>query len=196
MTHTNFEFKARLTDEQRIRAVLKKHRARFVGTDHQIDTYFRVPNGRLKLREGKIENALILYHRTNRRQARTSRVDVVEVPPGSTLKQLLSAALGVLAVVDKRREIYFVGNVKIHLDRVQDFGEFVEVEAIQTSKPARGEPKIPRRTIRRQARDFQRLFGVTDSEIIPFSYSDMALKKSRIHGAVDERCSSIRSESP
>jgi predicted adenylyl cyclase CyaB len=183
MTHTNFEFKARLKDELQVRAALKKLRARFVGTDRQIDTYFRVPNGRLKLREGKIENALILYHRTNKRQARTSKVHVVDVPPGSGIRQLLAAALGVLAVVDKRREIYFVRNVKIHLDRVRDLGEFVEVEAIQTSKPARGEPKILRGTIRRQARDFQRLFGVTDPEIIPLSYSDMVLKKSRIHGA-------------
>jgi len=46
----NFEFKARLKDEPRVREALKKLGARFVGTDYQIDTYFRVPSGRLKVR--------------------------------------------------------------------------------------------------------------------------------------------------
>jgi adenylate cyclase, class 2 len=177
ITHTNFEFKARLKDDLRVRAALKKLRARFVGTDHQIDTYFRVASGRLKLREGRIENALIFYHRTNRQHARESKVQIAELPSGSGVRGLLEAALGVLAVVEKRREIYFVGNVKIHLDRVPGLGEFVEVEAIKKSKPAGGEPKIRRSTIRRQARDFQRLFGVTDSEIVPLSYSDLVPKK-------------------
>jgi len=178
ITHTTFEFKARLKDDLRVRAALKKLRARFVGTDHQIDTYFRVANGRLKLREGRIENALIFYHRTNRQHARESKVQIAELPSGSGVRRLLEAALGVLAVVEKRREIYFVGNVKIHLDRVPGLGEFVEVEAIKKSKPAGAEPKIRRSTIRRQARDFQRLFGVTDSEIVPLSYSDLVPKKS------------------
>ena len=136
ITHTNFEFKARLKDDLRVRAALKKLRTRFVGTDHQIDTYFRVTNGRLKLREGRIENALIFYHRTNRQHARESKVQIAELPSGSGVRRLLEAALGVLAVVEKRREIYLVGNVKIHLDRVPGLGEFVEVEAIKKSKPA------------------------------------------------------------
>ena len=62
----NFEFKARLNNEQQVRAALKRLDARFIGTDHQIDTYFRVPSGRLKVREGRIENALIFYRRSQR----------------------------------------------------------------------------------------------------------------------------------
>src|SRR3989442_1456638 len=46
MNLVNYEFKARLRNEKRIRAALKKLRARFVGTDHQVDTYFRVPRRR------------------------------------------------------------------------------------------------------------------------------------------------------
>jgi predicted adenylyl cyclase CyaB len=36
----------------------------------------------------------------------------------------------VLATVDKHREIYFVGNVKFHLDTVEGLGTFVEIESI------------------------------------------------------------------
>src|SRR5437764_2103692 len=119
MNLVNYEFKARLRNEKRIRAALKKLRARFIGTDHQVDTYFRVPRGRLKIREGKIENLLVAYQRANSPRVRPSRVRMIELARENPVKAILAAALGVLAVVDKRREIYFVGNVKINLDRVR-----------------------------------------------------------------------------
>jgi hypothetical protein len=55
----NFEFKARLRNAAHVRATLKSQHARFLGTDRQVDTYFRIPSGRLKIREGRIENSLI-----------------------------------------------------------------------------------------------------------------------------------------
>lgn len=170
MRRLNYEFKARLKDERRIRAALKKLRARFVGTDRQIDTYFRVHRGRLKLREGRIENALIFYLRSDAPRARPARIEMLLLPRRNSMRSILSAGLGVLAVVDKRREIYFAGNVKIHLDRVRGLGEFVEVEAISR---AGGLERI-----RAQARKFQALFGIADSDIVPESYSDLVLRKS------------------
>jgi adenylate cyclase class IV len=58
MTHLNIEFKARCDDSEQVKAVLRKYNARFHGRDHQIDTYFNCSQGRLKLREGDIENNL------------------------------------------------------------------------------------------------------------------------------------------
>jgi len=169
MKHVNFEFKARLRNEKSIRAVLKAQRAKFVGTDHQVDTYFHVPHGRLKVREGNIENALIFYERTNAQGARTAKVQMLELPPENPVKAILSEALGVLAVVDKRREIYFVDNVKIHLDRVRNVGKFVEVEAI--SRAANLDK------VQAQAREFERLFGIAPQDFVGESYSDLILKK-------------------
>jgi len=169
MNLVSFEFKARLTNEKHVRAALKTLGARFVGTDHQVDTYFRVRRGRLKVREGQIENALIAYERTNLPRARPSRVRMIELAPASPMKEILAAALGVLAVVDKRREIYFAGNVKIHLDRVRGLGRFVEVEAISRSRKVK--------KIREQARRFQVLFAIAESDIVPESYSDLVLRK-------------------
>ena len=48
----NSEIKARCTDQEAVRHYLREHGADFKGTDHQIDTYFHVPKGRLKLRQG------------------------------------------------------------------------------------------------------------------------------------------------
>jgi predicted adenylyl cyclase CyaB len=165
----NFEFKAHLHDEAHVRATLKRLRARFLGTDHQVDTYFRVPSGRLKVREGRLENSLIHYRRTNTARARRSTVEMMLLPRRNSVRAILSGALGVLAVVDKRREIYFVGNVKIHLDRVRGLGTFLEVEAMTRS----GDIK----KVRAQAVKFQKLFAISPADIVPPSYSDMTLEK-------------------
>ena len=165
----NFEFKARLQDATAVRATLKRLRARFLGTDRQVDTYFHVPAGRLKIREGRLENSLIFYQRTNSAHARRSAVEMMLLPRRNSVRVILSSALGVLAVVDKRREIYFVGNVKIHLDRVRGLGTFVEVEAMTRT----GDIK----KVRAQAAKFQKLFGIPEADIVPQSYSDLILKK-------------------
>jgi predicted adenylyl cyclase CyaB len=169
MKHLNFEFKARLRDDSHIRATLKRLRARRLGVDHQVDTYFRVPSGRLKVREGRIENALIFYKRSNAARPRRSSIDMMLLPRRNSMRSILSHTLGVLVVVDKRREIYFVGNVKIHLDRVRGLGKFVEVEAITRSGDVR--------KVRAQARKFQKLFAIPSADIVPWSYSDVILRK-------------------
>ena len=169
MRIVNYEFKARINDEQRVRDALKTLNARSIGTDHQVDTYFHVPAGRLKVREGRIENALIFYRRSDSRRARQSAVEMMLLPRRNSLRVILARALPTLAVVDKRREIYFVKNVKIHLDRVRQLGKFLEVEAISRT----GDVK----KIRSQARHFQQLFGVTAKDIVAESYSDLILAK-------------------
>ncbi|MGD8415154.1 MAG: adenylate cyclase, partial [Candidatus Latescibacterota bacterium] len=90
--------------------------ARRVGLDQQIDTYFNVPAGRLKLRQGTIENNLILYHRPDVASPKRSDVRLYPTPDSEALRELLAEALGVRCVVDKRREIFFDGEVKLHVD--------------------------------------------------------------------------------
>jgi adenylate cyclase class 2 len=173
----NYEFKARLRNVRYVRSTLRSLHARFVGTDRQVDTYFRCPHGRLKLREGNIENALIYYERPDAAEARASRVQMANVQAKSDIKAVLSSTLGVLTVVEKRREIYFVDNVKIHLDRIRDLGDFIEVEAIRELKGRVSGSAITNRMIRQQARKFQKLFRIADSDIIAASYSDMLLQE-------------------
>jgi hypothetical protein len=63
MSHINIEIKARCNNPDKIRTILKSKAAKFKGIDHQIDTYFKVNSGRLKLREGNIENFLIFFQK-------------------------------------------------------------------------------------------------------------------------------------
>lgn len=171
MTHVNYEFKGRLRNEAHVRKVLRKLRARLVGTDHQVDTYLKVSAGRLKVREGRIENALIFYERANVRRPRAARIAMMPLAKRSAMRAILARALGVRAVVRKQREIYFVGKVKVHVDRVRGLGKFVEVEAISRGSDLR--------RIRRQAQEFQKLFEIRASDLVPQSYSDLILRRSR-----------------
>ena len=107
MGHINIEIKARCGKPSKIRKLLRSLGADFKGKDHQIDTYFKIPNGRLKLREGNIENCLIYYQRKNKRGPKQSDVILFKTSSDTSLKEILSKSLGILAVVDKQREIYF-----------------------------------------------------------------------------------------
>jgi adenylate cyclase class 2 len=171
MTHQIIEIKARAASFERPRAVLQERGARFVGRDHQVDTYFRVASGRLKLREGDIENALIHYHRDDDRGPKHSRVGLYRCEPGSNLKDVLTAALGVDVVVDKRREIHFVDNVKVHLDEVMGLGTFVEIEAIDDD----GTRSLD--TLHAQCAELMAAFGVCDEDLVACSYSDLLRRK-------------------
>jgi adenylate cyclase class IV len=37
---------------------------------------------------------------------------------------------GIKVIVQKKRRIYFIGNVKFHFDTIAELGTFIEVEAI------------------------------------------------------------------
>lgn len=172
MAHVSIEIKAKVKNQQKIRDVLKSKKADYKGCDHQIDTYFRVKSGRLKLREGEIENFLIHYQRENKQGPKQSDVTLYESKPKSTLKEVLTKALGILIVVDKKREIYFIDNVKFHIDTVKGLGTFAEIEALGKND------KITKDELYQQCQYYLKLFGILDKDLISVSYSDMLLEKS------------------
>ncbi len=176
----NFEFKARSNRNDVLEGALAPLKPRFVGEDHQTDTYFNVPHGRMKLREGNIENSLIHYTRSNVAGAKQSQVLLYPHRPHPSLKAVLAAALGVKVVVEKRRRIYFVGNVKLHFDRVEGLGTFVEVEAIDT------DGTIGPEKLQQQCLFFAAQLGIGANDYVAFSYSDMLLEKSNCQGGVPD----------
>ena len=163
------EIKARCNDAEKIREALKLHNARFVGVDHQTDTYFKCNDGRLKLREGNIENTLIHYQRDNQAGPKTSKVNLYKPNDGTALLKVLKEALGVLIVVEKTREIYFIENVKFHIDSLKGLGTFVEIEAIDEIGE-KGEAFL-----QQQCETYLSLFGINENDLISVSYSDMIL---------------------
>src|SRR3954468_3421996 len=124
----NVELKARDPHPER-----SLDRARALGAEdrgelRQRDTYFAVAHGRLKLREQEPGGAeLIAYERADYAEARESRYRIAPVADGAAVRDALAAALGITVVVDKRRRLLLWEGVRIHLDRVEGLGAFVEL---------------------------------------------------------------------
>jgi adenylate cyclase class 2 len=169
MSFTNIEIKARTTRAAAIRQFLLNEGADFKGTDYQSDTYFNVPNGRLKLRQGNIENSLIYYERQDQPGPKASNFNLVQIEDGGALKELLIKSLGIKVIVEKQREIYFIENVKFHIDQLGQLGNFVEIEASNKYLP------LSLERLHEQCRYYIRQFAITDMDMVNISYSDMLL---------------------
>lgn len=170
MSILNVEIKARCNQAEKIKSILENRNAEYKGIDHQIDTYFKASEGRLKLREGDIENTLIHYVRPNQAGPKQSKISLYHPEPESTLKTVLSKAIGVLTVVDKQRAIYFIDNVKFHVDEVKELGAFVEIEAIDKNG------NIGQERLLEQCNFYLDLFEINQEDLIDRSYSDMIME--------------------
>lgn len=149
-----------------------KEGARFIGKDHQVDYYFHVDKGRLKLRQGTIENYLIYYNRPDREAPKVSAVRLFPVQSRTPLLPLLTEALGLKVVVDKIRRIYFIHNVKFHLDEVKGLGSFVEIEAIGSVEG----PEIEE--LENQCKNYMQVLRIPPENLVANSYSDLLLNQS------------------
>ncbi len=166
----NIEIKARTKRQNEIRRILEELGAVIRGIDHQTDTYFQVPRGRLKLREGTIENSLIYYDRPH--IAGPGRSDVAMAHPGDAkaLKEVLARSWGILCIVKKRREILFIDNAKFHIDEVDGLGGFVEIEIIDKNDA------IDLRSLHAQCYHYMEVLGVTEPELVACSYADLIME--------------------
>lgn len=172
--HTEIlEFKARIPNESALAAVrdkLVQASAYKKGVFHQVDTYFEVPMGRLKLREvdDQPEAQLIFYERENRAEPKVSSVVVVEIARSvrPLLKQALERILKIKAVVDKTREIYRHGAIEIHLDKVENIGCFVEFELRLAEDSSQLEAS------KHNFRKLREQLGIGSQSLEKLSYSD------------------------
>ena len=165
---TNFEFKASCKDILACEKKLALLNPEFIGEDHQKDTYFNVPAGRLKLREGNIENALIYYERMDIPGAKQSNIILYQTSASTELKKILIKMHGIKKVIDKRRRIYLIDNVKFHFDKVENLGCFLEVEAIDID----GTRGIE--TLKQQCNAYAKILNIAQSDYLSLSYADMA----------------------
>lgn len=167
MNIRNFEFKAKVESTEQYESKLLGLNPVFKGTDHQIDTYFNVPKGRLKLREGNIENSLINYNRENISGSKLSEIILYQHQPDKALKDILILQFGIKTIVDKKRKIYFIDNVKFHFDQVENLGTFIEVEAIDTKE------EFTTEELKEQCDTYFRFFGLDKNSLVDKSYSDL-----------------------
>ncbi len=163
------ELKARVESLATVRDKLTQYAARQIGIFHQIDTYFKVPKGRLKLREieGLTDAELIYYERENTASPKRTTVFILRIPQPKALKQTFEQIIEIKAVVRKIREIYVYEGVQIHLDTIRDLGLFVEFEYM-TSEDSEQQEKD-----RLRLEKLREKFGISPNQMERFSYSDL-----------------------
>ncbi|MDE2059264.1 MAG: class IV adenylate cyclase [candidate division NC10 bacterium] len=172
----NIELKARCDDLGRLRETCESLGAEGQEPERQIDTYFSVNHGRLKLRESLESGAeLVYYIRDDVAGVRESHYELYRVEDAEGLKAMLAEALGVNVVVAKRRETFVFGNVRIHLDKVQGLGSFVELHG------AIDEPgELP--LIADEVHSVQRALGIDPQSFVKESYAVLASRAEATRG--------------
>jgi homotetrameric cytidine deaminase len=180
----NIELKARDPRPERTLEVALGLGAEDGGEVAQRDTYFSRARGRLKLREQYAvaarpaepgacarpgDTELIAYRRADAAEARESEYRRVPVGDPAALRAALDAALGTLVVVEKRRRLLLWEGVRIHLDRVEGLGDFLELEAV--AAPESGLDAERERVSRLRA-----ALEIADDALVAQSYSDLLLE--------------------
>jgi adenylate cyclase class IV len=161
----NIELKARDPDPCASLEVCRALGAADHGEIRQCDTYFNVTSGGLKLREESPGRPhLIQFVRANEPQQRESQYRIIEVNNGSVLRAALTETIGIRQVVEKRRRLLLWRDVRIHLDRVEQLGDFIELEAVA---PAASDLTDEHRLIE----ELRAALSITDDRLVSLGYA-------------------------
>lgn len=166
----NIELKARLRSYVDALEIARRVATSHVGLLVQRDTYFRASHGRLKLRRimspAGARAELIWYARPDAAGGKASDYLLCPTPEPDLLEAALTAAHGVLVVVEKNRELFLWHNVRIHLDRVANLGDFLEFEAVLGAEADDAQGL-------KQVEELAEQFGILPEDRIAGSYSDL-----------------------
>ena len=163
----NVEIKARTSDL----AAQRKEVAKVSNSGPELlvqrDTFYAVPNGRLKLREfGDGTAELIYYERPDKIGPTTSRYTRTPIADAASMRELLGQILETKGVVSKRREVFLVDRTRIHLDEVADLGTFIELEIVLTESQTDSDGQ-------QIASDLMEQLGVRQEDLIERAYVDL-----------------------
>lgn len=163
----NVEIKAQVDDlaalEQRVAEIADRGPEALV----QDDTFFACPAGRLKLRDfDDGHGELIFYQRADQSGPKTSYYRIAPVDEPEAVRQLLLEAYGSPGRVVKQRTLYLAGRTRIHLDRVEGLGDFMELEVVLA------EGESPEQGLAEAHRLMERL-GIEPDALVEGAYLDL-----------------------
>ena len=163
----NIEIKARLSNVVALAAKAAALATEGPTEIAQDDTFFRCESGRLKLRAfSATEGELIFYRRANEQGPKESFYIRTPTSDPESLRQSLSLAYGQVGRVIKHRTLYFVGRTRVHLDRVEGLGHFLELEVVL-------EENEPVEVGSHEARRLMAQLGVEPSQLVATAYVDL-----------------------
>ncbi|MFN6088439.1 MAG: CYTH domain-containing protein [Cyclobacteriaceae bacterium] len=162
-TYKDFTLKALAPDFEPLEDLLKNCGALFLGVDEQKDTYFQTDTGKLKLREGTIENLITHYERILEEGIERTVVYRYDVNPSAIEIENLITNYKTIGTVKKERSIYLLDIHKIQLDRL-DQGDFLEIESIDR------EEKFTTEELRKRCLELKEKLGIADGDLVPTGY--------------------------
>lgn len=168
---SNIEIKARVSDPEALREVAKQLADAPCEVLRQEDVFFQAARGRLKLRMvpgGAGE--LIHYERPDDAGASQSHYRIFETTDTETLRAVLADALGELVTVRKSRALWLVGQTRIHLDRVEGLGDFMELEVVLRPGQSPDEGRAV-------AAGLMERLGIRETDLVACAYADLLLQQ-------------------
>ncbi|OVE81591.1 hypothetical protein BVY03_03040 [bacterium K02(2017)] len=127
----NIEIKAIVNNTTQLEQNILEYSSGLKEILEQTDTFFNTNNGRLKLREFSNQEAqLIYYKRQNQEGPKSSSYAIHQVSDAAGLKECLNLSYGIKGIIKKTRRLYFNDQTRIHLDKVEGLGDFIELEVV------------------------------------------------------------------
>ncbi len=167
----NVEIKAILKDREAVLAAVANRSDGPPETIVQHDFFFPCSEGRLKLRmfeRGRGE--LIRYEREDVAGARSSSYQIARTPDPEVLLDILTQALGRLGEVKKTRILYLIGQTRVHIDRVEGLGDFLELEVVLRPEQSEDEGK-------QIAEELLTELGIEKNRVIAEAYIDLLARQ-------------------
>ena len=170
---SNIEIKAHVRNFSEIKSRAEKLGDTPVEVIPQEDTFFNTPQGRLKLRVVGDQGQLIYYTRPDQEGPKRSNYHIVNTADPLNLKRVLELAYGIRGVVRKTRYLYLAGQTRIHLDDVEELGQFMELEVVLEEGQGDAEGQ-------KIAEELMSALGVERSDLIDGAYMDLLEKSTEI----------------
>ena len=133
----------------------------------QDDSFFRCETGRLKLRRFSDDSGELIYYRRPDRQAPKESF-YLRSPTTEPLAMIESLTLAYRkrGRIKKRRTLFLVGRTRVHLDVVEQLGDFLELEVVlEKSEP-------PESGIH-ETRQLMHRLGIQRAQLVEGAYIDL-----------------------
>lgn len=166
---SNIEIKARARNFEDLKSRAEKLSDTPVQVIPQEDTFFKTPQGRLKLRVLADHAELIYYTRPDQDGPKRSDYHIARSHDPENLKRVLELAYGIRGVVKKTRYLYLVGPTRIHVDDVEGLGQFMELEVVMQDGQSDAEGQ-------KIAEGLMASLGVERGDLIDGAYMDLLEK--------------------
>lgn len=164
LPYKDFTIKARVSSAEEIENTLRSLKAEFIGIDLQTDHYFETDKGKLKWRRGTIENLITHYERFHDAGIERTAVYRYDLNPTQDQINELQHNRKLIGITRKQRKIYLLHNVKVHLDKLSNEEEFIEIEAIDRDNQFSADE------LKNQCLEIKSKLNLSKRDLIPTGY--------------------------